>query len=144
MKPTHFIQQIDDAQILAAIERAESASSGEVRLFIAHAPVVDPLGAARAQFEKLGMTRTRQRNGVLLYFAPKSQRFAILGDEGIDAKCGEGFWQEIVNAMSPQFARGEFTQAIVEAINRVGAVLAQHFPREPGDQNELPNQIERE
>jgi uncharacterized membrane protein len=67
-----------------------------------------------------------------------------LGDEGIDAKCGEGFWQEIVNAMSPQFARGEFTQAIVEAINRVGAVLAQHFPREPGDQNELPNQIERE
>ena len=144
MKPTEFIHQIDDAQVLAAIERAERNSSGEVRLFIAHQHVGDPLAAARAQFLKLGMDKTGLRNGVLLFFAPRSQQFAILGDAGINEKCGEPFWQSIVNDMSPRFKRGEFTGGIVEAIDRIGAALSEHFPRDPGDQNELPNQIVRD
>jgi len=90
------------------------------------------------------MDKTRLRNGVLLYFAPRTQQFAILGDEGINEKCGQSFWQSIVEDMSPRLKRGEFTEAIVGAIERVGTALAQHFPREPGDQNELPNQIIRE
>src|SRR5688500_8931399 len=110
MKPTEFIQHIDDAQVLKAIERAEKGSSGEVRLFITYKPVVDPLDAARAHFAKLGMHKTRLRNGVLLYFAPRSQQFAILGDEGINEKCGQPFWQGIVEDMSPRLKRGEFTE----------------------------------
>ena len=144
MKPAEFIDRIDDKQVLAAIERAEAASSGELRLFIAHQRMENPLAAARVQFARLGMEKTRLRNGVLIYFAPKSQRFAIVGDEGINVKCGDTFWQSIVNEMAPLLAQGEFTKAIVTAIERVGAVLAEHFRREPGDQNELPNQIIRE
>ena len=144
MKPAEFIDRIDDKKVLAAIERAEAASSGEVRLFIAHQRIEDPLAAARIQFARLGMDKTRRRNGVLLFFAPQSQRFAIIGDEGINARCGDTFWQTIVDEMAPLLARGEFTNAIVAAIERVGAVLAEHFRREPGDENELPNQIARE
>lgn len=144
MKPAEFIHQINDEQVLAAIERAEARSSGEISLFIAHQNVADPLAAARREFTRLGMDRTRRRNGVLLFFAPRTQQFAILGDDGINAKCGAEFWQSIVNEMSPLLKSGEFTRAITQAIDRVGDVLATHFPRDPGDQNELPNQIERE
>ena len=42
------------------------------------------------------MTRTRERNAVLLYFAPVSRKFAVVGDAGVHEKCGAGFWEEIV------------------------------------------------
>jgi uncharacterized membrane protein len=39
---------------------------------------------------------------------------------------------------------GHYTDAIVEAIHRIGDLLGKHFPRDPGDINELPNQVARD
>jgi uncharacterized membrane protein len=46
--------------------------------------------------------------------------------------------------MAERLKAGHFTDAVVSAVNRVGDILAQHFPRDPGDINELPNQVERD
>jgi len=97
--------------------------------------------AAQRRFAKLGMAKTRRRNGVLIYFAPVVRKFAIFGDIAIHEKCGEEFWRNISALMSDELKRGNFTKAIVSAVERVGAVLAQHFPPEPEDKNELPNEM---
>ena len=144
MKPSEFISKLDDGKLLKAIEDAEKKSSGEVRVFVSHKRIHEPLAAAQKQFEKLGMTRTKHRNGVLIFIAPHTHKFAIVGDTGIHEKCGEAFWKEISGLMSERLKRAEWTQAVVEAIERVGGTLARHFPREPGDVNELPNKIERD
>jgi uncharacterized membrane protein len=144
MKPKEFIDQLDDAKVLAAIRLAEEKSSGEIRLYVSHTKVNDALNAAEIQFARLGMRNTRLRNGVLLFFAPKSQQFAIVGDSGIHEKCGHDYWREISNQMSALFKSGQFTEAIVQAINRVGDALAKHFPRGPDDRNELPDGIARD
>jgi uncharacterized membrane protein len=102
------------------------------------------LDAARRRFHKLGMTRTRERNAVLIYFAPLSHQFAVWGDQGVHEKCGDEFWREIVSGMTPLLKEGQFTEAIVRAIERTGEVLARHFPREPDDKNELPDRIEQD
>lgn len=141
MKAKHFIARLDEKQISAAIAAAEQQSSGEIRVYIAHRQRPDALAAAQQRFLKLGMAKTRQRNAVLLYLAPVSRQFAIVGDVAMHEKCGETFWQDIVREMTPLLKSEKFTEAVVGAIQRVGQVLARHFPRAPDDTNELPDEV---
>ena len=88
------------------------------------------------------MTQTRHRNGVLIFLAPRSRTFAVIGDTGVHEKCGDSFWRELADAMSEYFKRGDFTAGLVHGIERAGALLAEHFPPAAGDRNELPDDIE--
>lgn len=143
MKTRHFLKALDEARIVEAIRAAEARTSGEIRLFISSRrlrgkPV---LRRATAQFEKLGMTKTRERNGVLIYIAPESREFAIVGDTGIHEKCGDGFWSDIAEGLRRKMAGGEFTASLLEAIAAAGDALASHFPRQADDRDVLPNTI---
>jgi uncharacterized membrane protein len=134
--------KIDHARVTAAIAAAEQLTSGEIRVLIARKKAADPVVAAQEHFERLGMTKTRERNGVLLFVAPSSRNFAIVGDTGIHEKCGDPFWRLVAAEMEARFKRGEFTEGLVHAIEHAGKLLAENFPRSPNDRNELPDQIE--
>ena len=144
MKPKEFLDQLDDAKIVAAIASAEQMTSGEIRVYVSHKVREDAVAAARIRFVKLGMTRTRERNAVLIYFAPRTRQFAIWGDIGVHEKCGQELWTGIASQMTPLLKAGRFTEAVTEAVQRVGAALAHHFPRRSDDKNELPDQVERD
>jgi uncharacterized membrane protein len=144
MKTPEFIQQLREPEIVAAIRAAEQKTSGEIRVFISDKAVTDPVAAAQEQFTRLGMTQTRDRNGVLIFLAPGSRQFAVIGDSGVHARCGAAFWEELTRSMSEQFRAGDFTAGIVQGISRAGELLGQHFPRRPDDHNELPDRIARD
>jgi uncharacterized membrane protein len=133
---------IDHARVVAAIARAEALTSGEIRILIAREKAADPLAAAQRHFGRLGMTQTTARNGVLIFLAPRSHAFAIVGDIGIHDKCGDEFWRGVASTMEHLFKRGEFTEGLVKGVEVAGALLAAHFPRPPDDRNELPDHIE--
>ena len=143
MKVKPFVRELDNERIVGAIREAEARSRGEIRVHVSTRAVDDPQKAAAAQFEKLGMTGTAERNGILIYVAPKSQTFAVIGDAGIHEKCGVPFWGELVEAVGGEFREGHFTDGLVNAITRAGDALATHFPRiaDRGDENELPDQV---
>ena len=134
--------RLEHDRIVRAIAAAETRTSGEIRVFIQHGELDDVVAAAGDQFQKLGMTGTRERNAVLIFVAPRAQKFAVVGDEGIHQRCGDKFWQELVEAIGAYFQREDFTSAIVQAIEVAGERLAEHFPRTPDDRNELPNRVE--
>ncbi|HZR21616.1 MAG TPA: TPM domain-containing protein [Verrucomicrobiae bacterium] len=142
MKARHFLNQLSHEQIVAAIQQAEMTTSGEIRVFITRKPIEDPVPAAQNHFVALGMEKTRDRNGVLIFVAPKAHKFAVIGDAGVHAKCGEGFWTELAREMSGHFRKSDFTAGIVHGVRKAGELLAQHFPRRPDDTNELPDQVE--
>ena len=131
MKPHDFLQRLDEARIVAAIQSAERKTSGEIRVFVTNRELGQDsvVKRAAARFEKLGMTATRDRNAVLLYFVPRAHQFAIVGDNGIDEKCGETLWTEVAAEIHDQLVAGRFTEAIVGAIQKIGDVLARYFPR---------------
>lgn len=133
---------VDQKRVLAAIEAAERSTSGEIRVVIAREEAPDPVVAAQRHFERLGMTETAQRNGVLIFFAPPSHTFAVIGDRGVHEQCGDTFWSELSAAMTERFKSGDFTGGLVLGIERAGELLAKHFPRQGDDKNELPNKIE--
>ena len=142
MRTKEFIEKLESERIVNAITAAELKTSGEIRVYVQHGEVDDPVPAAQARFAALGMTATRQRNGVLIFVAPRAQKFAVIGDEGIHQRCGDGFWQALVKAMQASFRGANFTDAVVHAIERIGELLAEQFPRLPGDIDELPNAVE--
>lgn len=136
------IPKLDDTRIVAAIGAAEARTSGEIRVLVSAATADDPVAAAKQHFERLGMTATQEKNGVLIFVSPPSHTFAVIGDRGIHEKCGETFWQELAEAMGGHFKRGDFTLGVCLAIERAGELLARHFPRQPDDRNELPDRVE--
>ena len=144
MKTKEFVQRLNDDRISAAIAAAESKTSGEIRVFISEVAAHEPVSVAKNHFVRLGMDKTRQRNAVLLYFAPVSQTYALIGDHGVDHLCGASFWEETTAQMRPLLQAGNFTEAVIHAVARVGEVLAAHFPRASDDRDELPNQVERD
>ena len=134
--------KLDHARIVAAISDAEGRTSGEIRVVISRRTTADAVAAAKIQFERLGMTGTAARNGVLIFLAPRSRSFAVIGDTGVHEKCGDAFWTELAAAMTEHFKRGDFTAGLVLGIARAGALLAENFPRQTDDRNELPNSVE--
>lgn len=142
MKPKIFITQLDDAKIVETIAKAELRTSGEIRVFISSDEVTNPLEEAKRQFTRMGMEKTAERNGVLIFIAPKSQKFAIIGDTAVHAKCGNDFWNSEANQMRALFKEDKFTEALLLAIRDVGSALERHFPCRKDDRNELPNELE--
>ncbi len=143
MNHHEFIETLQDEQIVAAIRAAEAKTSGEIRVFISRKDIGDPIIAAKEEFKQMGMAKTAERNGVLIFVAPRSHKFAVIGDKSIHERCGENFWREVAEQISTHFRKAEFTQGIVGAIEKTGALLAEHFPRRKDDQNELPDAVER-
>ena len=141
MKTRHFINQLDRRAIETAIRAAELKTSGEICVVVHHRSVEDAVAFAQAEFVRLGMQKTRYRNAVLLFIAPLSQSFALIGDEGVHRKCGDAFWREVAAAMQKYFSAGDHTAAIREGIDRAGQLLAREFPRQDGDVNELPDKV---
>jgi uncharacterized membrane protein len=146
MDPAELIEKLDDARITEAIRQAESRSRGEIRVHVTSEAVGDPKGAAAETFTRLGMTKTAERNGILIYVSPRAQTFAIVGDEGVHRLCGDDFWKDVAAALQEDFRARRFTEGLVRGIERAGDVLARFFPRLEGrtDVDELPDEVSRD
>jgi len=145
MRTHRFLQRLDHKRIVQAIKKAEGKTSGQIRVFIQRGEFdEDALLRAQRKFLQLGMEKTRDRNAVLIYVAPRAHKYAVIGDIGVHEKCGDEFWQKLVETMRGHFQKEEFDRAIVHAINETGKLLATHFPRTADTINELPDEIEEE
>jgi uncharacterized membrane protein len=136
-----FFSKADEARIVQAIQDAERNTSGEVRVHLEKTLEDSVLQEATRTFAKLEMHQTAARNGVLIFIAPEHRKFAIVGDEGINAIVGEDFWKEERDLLQIHFRKGTFADGICLAIAQVGEKLKAHFPFQEGDTNELPDEI---
>jgi uncharacterized membrane protein len=142
MRTREFLSKLDHERIIQAIHEAESKTSGEIRVLIERGKLkTDPLETAQRRFQRLRMHKTRQRNAVLIFLAPRVHKFAVVGDNAIHEKCGGEFWDHVVERMRTHFQNEKFTDALIEAIKEIGSVLARHFPKTASDTNELPDDV---
>ena len=142
MRTKEFLSKLEHDRIVDAIRTAESNTSAQLRVYVQRGKLnADPLISAQKKFQRLSMHKTRERNAVLIFVAPRAHKFAVVGDKAIHEKCGEQFWQRVVDAMRAHFQKEKFSDAIVEAIQEIGKLLEVHFPRTPISSNELPNEI---
>ncbi|MEO6359356.1 MAG: hypothetical protein ABIO43_02125 [Sphingomicrobium sp.] len=96
---------------------------------------------AVALFKASAERRTVGRTGVLIYLSMGEHRAEIVADEAITAVTTPDTWGEAMAALIVEVKAGRPADGIVAAIEKVGAVLAEHFPRSAGDTNESPDKL---
>jgi len=141
MKASSFFTREQQDQIRAAIKEAEETTSGEIRVHIETSVAGNVLDRAAWIFKRIGMHNTAERNGVLYYLAVTNRKFAVIGDEGINARVKPGFWDEVKVLLEEHFNDGKFTEGLVKGILLTGLQLKEHFPHRKNDINELPDDI---
>ena len=138
-----LLRSIDVDAVREAVRQAEIRTSGEIRVSVSTWFWGDVRRAADKAFVRLGMTATRDRNGVLFFVVPSRRRFVVLGDEGIHAKVGPEFWEKVAAAVGERFRSGDFTGGLVQGIETVGRELAAFFPYDrASDVNELSDDVD--
>ena len=136
-----FLAEADLDAVTRAIGAAELRTSAEIRVHLDHRCPGEPMARAVAVFEHLGMHRTAARHGVLVYVSVGDHKLAVLGDQGIHERVGQVYWERLVDAVLAHFRQERPRDGLLHAVAEVGAVLARHFPRRPGDVNELSDQV---
>lgn len=136
-----FFTEADKKLILSAIQEAESCTSGEIRVHIAKKAGKRPLTVARKAFENLGMRNTELHNGVLFVLALEDRKFVVLGDDGINEKVPDGFWDKVRDVVIENFHNDLFSKGLAEGIKLAGEQLAGFFPHQAEDVDELPDAI---
>ena len=127
--------------IIEAIRQAECRTSGEIRVHVKPVCGEEPMQEARKIFKRLRMHRTKERNGVLIFVAWKSRKFAILGDEGIHTKVGDSFWNKTRDGMAAYFSKNDMVGGVQAGVRSVGERLKTYFPAKTGGRNELSDKL---
>lgn len=133
-------KDIDRARVREAIEIAETKTSAEIVVSLAPFFFGDVWAEARRAFAKLGVWKTRRRNGVLLFVVPSRRRVVVLADEGAVARIDTKVWRDAAEVIAAGFARGLGTDALVAAIEQLAQTLAAVFPVGAAEVNELSDE----
>jgi putative membrane protein len=96
--------------------------------------------AALEQFVVRGISRTRNRCGILIFVSLAEHYARIIADEGVSAKVQSTEWQDAIDVLTAHMHDGEIASGFTAAIERCGAVLAAHAPPD-GSANELPDRL---
>ncbi len=144
MRLDDFISIPDQGRVVDAIGDAEKMTSGEIRVHVTPKCGKDVMKAAAKAFNRLKMYKTRHRNGVLIYVAFESRKFAILGDAGINSVVPQGYWDSEKDTLLEHLKSGDPATGLCKVIASVGEKLKAYFPAEEDDENELSNEISYE
>jgi uncharacterized membrane protein len=143
-----FLADSDFDAITRAIRIAEFRTSAEIRVHLERRvprPLLrrrpEVLDRAQHVFRRLGMHRTAERHGVLIYVAVEEHRLAVVGDDGIHARVGADHWNHVRDLLVEALRAGAPRAAMERAIEEVGRALAAHYPRRPDDKNELSDEV---
>lgn len=142
-KEKEFFTPEEKKQVVDAIQKAEQRTSGEVRVFVeSRCRFVDAIDRAKEVFFQLGMDKTEERNGTIVYVAVKDRQAAVFGDEGIHQKLSQKYWEDEVNKMMVCFKQANLADGIIQCVSDIGEALYQNFPYDhKTDKNELPDDI---
>jgi len=134
---------VDREKVKEAIQKAELRTSGEICVSVASFFWGSVEKAADKAFARLGVARTKERNGVLFFIVPSRRKFVVLGDRGIHEHVGQEFWNRISEVVSIKFRGGDFTGGLIKGIEEIGEQLAAHFPYDPAtDKDELSDDVD--
>jgi uncharacterized membrane protein len=135
------------AAIEAAIRAGEQEHSGEIRFAVENSLDLRDLGSGRVArqralhlFATLHVWDTAHNNGVLIYLLLADRDIEIVADHGFDGKVTPAEWESVCRCMEVELRAGHFETAALAGIRRASEIITRHFPRIPGDRNELPDE----
>jgi putative membrane protein len=96
---------------------------------------------AMQQFFAQDIYTTPGHTGVLLFVSAAERYAEIVTDAGIHSKVPDTEWHDIIGELTAEIGKGNAGRGLIQAIHRIGAHLAAHFPASAAKQNHLPNHL---
>jgi putative membrane protein len=96
--------------------------------------------ALKAFYEK-GLYKTKHNTGVLFFISLLERKIWVLADKGIHEKIKQVTLNKFARHVSQGIEKGRAADALIETIGEAAGLLAQYFPCESGDINELPDGV---
>jgi len=96
---------------------------------------------AQLSFVEYGVSKTRDRTGVLIFISNLEKKVLILADSGIAKVYPNESWEKQVNTIITGIKNNNFGTQLVKVITEIGEVLAKNFPIKEDDTNELSNHV---
>jgi putative membrane protein len=97
--------------------------------------------AAAAAFQQNRLRNTKDSTGILIYISLYEHQVRIMGDDAISAKLSQADWSRICDSIVTNFRQKQYTTGIVDGITQTGKLLAEHFPINEDDKDELANEL---
>lgn len=141
MNPKRFFKPDEQEAIEAAIKSAEQMTSAEIKLIVLRHCWQDIKVKAVELFRKYRLYDTQERNAVLILLVTTNREFLIYGDEGINSKVGQTFWNDVIEQMQHHFRSNLFGIGLQKGIEQIGDKLNAFYPCQSGDTNEIGNEI---
>ena len=142
----YFLNDDELLRISNKIKQAEKTTAGEIcvsikehKSFFQKRKSVRQL--AEEEFFKLGIDKTRDKTGILIFILLENRQFYMLADKGINEKVEPKTWDAIKDEMQKMFLKGNFGKGIIHGVEEVGRILSTYFPIKPDDTNELSNRV---
>ena len=135
-------------RISQRVAQSERHHSGEIRVCVeAGLPLADawqgttPRQRAVTMFGHLRVWDTEANNGVLIYLLLADHAIELVADRALARSVPATQWQAMVDELRSALQRGEFEAGLLAAVDRLDALLRQHFPLAEGarNPNELPD-----
>ena len=139
--PDTFLTPEESGLLAAAIEQAESRTSGEIKVVLVRHCWTDIRVKAERLFRKHNLDKTERRNCAMIMVVIANREFLIYGDEGIHEKAGQDFWDDVRDVMQGEFVRGEFGNGLCKGVRRIGEKLAEFFPYQADDEDEISDEV---
>lgn len=137
--PSQFFTEEEQNQIVGCVQQAEKVTTAEIRVRLERRCGENPLDRCQKLMDELGITKTKERTGILIYCSIEDRRVAIYGDAAIHSLVGSEGWKAACDEMAARFAKGDFVPAICDAIHSLLPLLVEHFPAYVVNPNELPD-----
>ncbi|MDA3813698.1 MAG: TPM domain-containing protein [Candidatus Cloacimonetes bacterium] len=93
-------------------------------------------------FMESGVYNTKERTGILIFISILERRVELLADSGINENIPKEKWQSIVDNIIKGIKQKDIASHLTESINECGDLLAEHFPIQSDDKNELTDDID--
>ena len=138
---SNFFSDIESEQLVNKISELEQKTESEIRIHIEDVCEESAFDRAVEVFQKLGMQKTKDKTGILIYLATQDKKMAVLGDKGINEKLENNFWDSIIEKRKVKFETQGVSSGLELGLELIGQKLIEYFPERGTPSNQLPNDI---
>lgn len=96
---------------------------------------------AMNEFYQAGLNKTDGSTGILIFVSLVDHQVVVLGDKSIADKLPAETWSEVMELIMQGVRSKNMCDGFCKAIEMCGEILTPHFPIQPDDKNELPNNL---
>lgn len=141
-----YLNQEELKSISAKIGEIEKTTAGELVIILKEKrgwfeKTKSVRTLAEKEFVSAKIGKTKGATGILIFIIFNAKGFCILGDKKINEKIDQSIWDDIANTIGNSFKQEQYYLGIINGVEQAGKILSTHFPIQPGDVNELSNEV---